>query len=223
MQGEGAERQVNTTDKPAMIDRQVLAEQIIISSGNILATAGFTRVEIADFFTQAADQLRGSAWEKRVPDGKADERLARVATEFSQHTAVHELHSLGVKAQALMPLEPDAPDLRNAFDMAMQAVPLLAEAQQALRTLASDAALPLVAHRDHKETSGEAAQAVCLEDFEALYQGVFDILGAVAKALLERQDRDAFTFLLGHLADNGVILNPGLQATIEEATYSLES
>jgi hypothetical protein len=222
----GAERQVNTTDKATTIDRQALAQQVIISCGNILAAAGFGRAEIADFFTQAADQLRGGAAEKKSP--AVEDRLARVATEFSQNTAVHELHSLGMKAQALMPLEPDAPDLRDAFDMAMQAVPLLAEAQQGLRTMASEAGLPLVARRTERDSMAASAdprgagQVVCLEDFEALYQGAFDILGAVAEALLQRHDRDAFTFLLAHLADNGVILTPRLQATIEKATYSLE-
>jgi hypothetical protein len=217
---------VNTTDKATTIDRQVLAQQVIISCGNILAAAGFGRAEIADLFTQAADQLRGGAAEKKSP--AVEDRLARVATEFSQNTAVHELHSLGMKAQALMPLEPDAPDLRDAFDMAMQAVPLLAEAQQGLRTMASEAGLPLVARRTERDSMAasadprDAGQVVCLEDFEALYQGAFDILGAVAEALLQRHDRDAFTFLLTHLADNGVILTPRLQATIEKATYSLE-
>lgn len=211
-------------DEAAMVDRQALAEQVIISSGNILAAAGFARAEIADFFTQAADQLRGSPANRRSAGEAAEDPIARVATGFSQNPAVHELHSLGMKAQALMPLEPDAPNLRDAFDMAMRAVPLLAEAQQALRTMANEAMLPLVAHRverDHRAAaSGDAGHIVCLEDFEALYQGALDILGAVAEALLERQDREAFTFLLTHLADNGVILSPHLQKAIEKGAGS---
>lgn len=216
---------MNTTDESAMIDRQALAQQVIISSGNILATAGFGRAEIADFFTQAAEQLRSSPKPPRAAGVDADDRLARVATGFSQNAAVHELHNLGMKAQTLIPLGPDAPELRDAFDMAMQAVPLLAEAQQALRTMADEAMLPLAAHRAERDIRaadpGSASAIVCLEDFETLYHGVFDILGAVTEALVERQDRDAFTFLLGHLADNGVILNPQLQATIERGTRAL--
>lgn len=217
---------MNTTDESAMIDRQALAQQVIISSGNILATAGFGRAEIADFFAQAAEQLRSSPKPPRAAGVDADDRLARVATGFSQNAAVHELHNLGVKAQALMPLGPDAPGLRDAFDLAMQAVPLLAEAQQALRTMADEAMLPLAAHRTEHDTRaadpGSASAIVCLEDFETLYHGVFDILSAVTEALVERQDRDAFTFLLGHLADNGVIINPQLQATIERGARALE-
>lgn len=213
---------MNTTYEAAMIDRQALAEQVIISAGNVLAAAGFGRTEIADFFMQAAEKL-GAA---REGSGLSVGRLAEVATKFSQIPAVQDLHNLGVEAQALIPLEAGPADLRDLFDMAMQAVPMLAESQQGLRTLASEAMLTLVAHRtgrDSKSADPETEHIICLEDFEALYQGAFDLLGAVAEALVKRQDRDAFTFLLGHLADNGVILNPALQATLEKGLNSLES
>jgi hypothetical protein len=206
------------------VDREALAEQVIISAGNVLAAAGFTRAEIGDFFRQAAEQLQASATEV-MP--RSDKRLAHVATEFSRHPAVHELHGLAAKANALLPLKPEGDDLREAFDLAMKAAPLLAEAQQALRALAVDASLPLVpnrAERERQATSGEEpgdALILCLEDFEALYLDAVDLVGAVAHALAAGQDSEAFTFLLAHLADNAVILNPRLQAVFEEGARSL--
>lgn len=217
------------TDETPKIDREALAEQVIVSAGNVLATAGFTREEIGDFFRQAAEQLQISPVSAPVPDATPgfDNRLAQVANMFSQNPAVHELHELAAKANALLPVQPEGDGLRDAFDMTMKAIPLLAEAQQSLRAVAMEVSLPLVpshAERERRATSGDITgndPIVCLEDFEALYSRVFEVMGAVADVLVKQQDREAFTFLLGHLADNGVILNSRLQLAFEEGMRSL--
>lgn len=218
---------ISMDDSPK-VDREALAGQVIVSAGNILATAGFTRAEIGDFFRQAAEQLQhGIPGPSTEGKQQADSRLAHVATEFSRNPAVHELHDLATKAGLLLPIKAEGDDLRNAFDLAMKAVPLIAEAQQALRALAADASLPLVpnqAERKRKAASEEEPDdtlIICLEDFEALYVGVFDVIGAVADSLARGNDGEAFTFLLAHLADNAVILSPRLQTLFEEGARSL--
>jgi hypothetical protein len=214
-----------------MIDRQALAAQVIVSAGNVLAAAGFTRAEICDFFRQAADQLdhrtTPQADPDRAPPPVSDGGLARVATEFARNSAVHELHGLAGRAGKLVPLADEGSDLRDAFDLAMQAVPLLAEAQHALRNMATRAGLPFVAHHDERDAlsaSGDhegAARAICLEDFEAPYANVPALFAAVFDALAAREDREAFTFLLGQLVDNGVTLDPRAKAAIEKGGHAL--
>lgn len=210
-----------------IVDRQALAEQVIVSAANVLSAAGFTRAEISDFFRQAADQLQVALAPATEAAPRPDHRLAHVATEFSRHAAVQELHGLAAKAATLLPVEPGGDGLRDAFDLAMQAVPLLAEAQQALRALATDASISLVPNHTERErriASGEEPGdeiILCLEDFEALYIGAFDIIGAAAGALAADRDSEAFTFLLAHLADNAVVLNPRVQAVFEEGARSL--
>jgi len=222
---------VNSTKDIRSIDRRAVAEQVIVSAGNILVAAGFAREEIGDFFRQAADQLQGGACAvegNRPAEGEQwDDGLAPIAAAFSENSAVQELHGLAVQAQTLLPLDRDSPGLRDAFDMAMRMVPLLAEAQHVLRTLASEASLPLFANREEwRKRVGagelaEAAPAVCLEDFETTYRGAFEMIGAIAEELLKRQDQEAFTFLLAHLADNGVVVSAELQASIEKVARSI--
>jgi len=209
---------VTANDDSPTIDRQALAEQVIVSAGNVLAAAGFARMEIADFFRQAADQLgeagRQDAMPRQASPG-TESPLARVATQFSQHPAVHELHGLSARAAALLPLKAEGDHLTEAFDIAMQAVPLLAAAQQALRTLAQDASLQLT------DDAGQEAGCARASDFEALYAGVFEVIAAVAEALARRRDPEAFIFLLEHLANNGVTLDARLQKAFERGAELL--
>lgn len=201
---------MSNRDENAAIDRQVLAQEVIVSAGNVLRAAGFDRDEIGFFFRQAADMLGGASVAPRpdLPTGA----LARVATQFAASTAVQELQRLGAEGRALLPLGAEGAQLKQGFDTAMQIVPLIAEAQNALRQLAEEAAVPLFATR--ADAAAATGEAVCLEAFEAAYADARAVLAAVIEALLERHDGEAFAFLLGHLAENGVVITGSLQAAI---------
>lgn len=201
---------LNISDENAPIDRQALAQEVIVSAGNVLRAAGFGREEIGFFFRQAADMLGGASIAAR-PD-RPTGTLARVVTQFAASTSVQELQCLGAEGQGLLPFGRESPQLKQGFDMAMQIVPLLAEAQAALRQLAEEAGLPLFATRG--DAAAAEGEAVCLEAFELAYADAQAVLVAVIEALLECQDGEAFAFLLGHLAENGVVVGGDLQAAI---------
>jgi len=203
----------NTKHDEVTIDRQALAQEVIVSAGNLLRAAGFDRDEIGDFFRQAADMLGDGTGAATVSSqGRPARGLAGVAAQFADHSAVQELARLGAEAQGLLPLAEDSPQLKQAFDTAMQIVPLLAEAQNALRVLAGDADLPLVANLSEAADAG--GEIVCLEQFETAYDEALAVLGAVIEALIERGDGEAFAFLLGHFAENGVVIGGPLEAVI---------
>lgn len=199
-------------DENATIDRQALAQEVIVSAGKVLRAAGFGREEIGFFFRQAADMLGGAS--VAVPRDQPTGALARVVTQFAASTAVQELQRLGGEGRGLLPFGAEAPQLKQGFDTAMQIVPLLAEAQAMLRQLATEADLPLFVTR--AEAGAAQGEAVCLEAFELAYADAQAVLVAVIEALLERQDGEAFAFLLGHLAENGVAIGGPLQAAIAE-------
>lgn len=212
--------------------KQAIAEQVIVSAGNILVAAGFEREEIGAFFRQAADQLAPSHPHPEVARAQAPASsprpdMAPVHAAFRQSKAVADLQPLILQAQALLPLDRDGAQLKEAFDLAMQMAGHLAEAQNGLRMLAKEAQLPVYASREEwMESTGitdlsQALPAICLEDFEPAYRGAFDAIGAVLEELLRREDAEAFTFLLGHLAENGVAIDGGLRASIEKAARLL--
>lgn len=197
-------------DENATIDRQALAQEVIVSAGNVLRAAGFDRDEIGFFFRQAADMLGGAAVAAQ-PD-RPTGALARVVTQFAASTAVQELQRLGAEGQGLLPFDEDGAQLKQGFDTAMQIVPLVAEAQNVLRQFAEEAGLPLFVTR--ADAAAAVGEAVCLEAFEPAYADAQAVLAAVIEALLDRQDGEAFAFLLGHLAENGVVITGSLQAVI---------
>lgn len=217
-------------DEAPRIDRQALAEQVIVSAGNILVAAGFAPREIGFFFRQAADQLAPLSPAAPAPPERGHDSLARIRSAFAQSGPVSELRRLTVQAQALPPLSGEGSALKDGFDLAMRMAPLLAEAQNGLRALAEEAGLPLFANRSEwmrnagpSGAASEARSAVCLEDFEAAYPGASEAIGAVADELLRRRDTEAFAFLLGHLAENGVVISPGLHASIEKGMELLRA
>ncbi|MCW1427524.1 hypothetical protein [Novosphingobium sp. JCM 18896] len=201
-------------DENATIDRQALAQEVIVSAGNVLRAAGFGREEIGFFFRQAADMLDGAAPPAPKSPAASVGGLAQVAAQFAGSSAVRELHRLGVEGQALLPLTGESPQLKQGFDTAMQIVPLLAEAQSALRGLAEEVGLPLCATRAEAEQA--QADVVCLETFETAYDEALALLRAVIEALIERRDGEAFAFLLGHFAENGVIICGPLEAVVAQ-------
>ena len=221
---------MNRNDGSPAIDRQALAEQVIVSAGNILVAAGFAPREIGFFFRQAADQLDPVSPASPAAPDVAHGSLARVQSAFAQSGPVSELRRLAAQGQALPPLSGEGSALKDCFDLAMRMAPLLAEAQKGLRALAEEAGLPLFATRDEwmkaagpSTAAVDLQPAVCLEDFEVAYRGAFDVIGAVAHELLRRQDGEAFAFLLGHLAENGVVISRDLHASIEKGMEQLRA
>lgn len=221
-QAERESMRVNFEDQKHMV-----ADQVIVSAGNILSAAGFSRDDIAHFFRQAADQLALSAPRPPASASPVGGQMAPLHDAFRQSKPVADLQPLITQARALPPLGNEGPHLKTGFDLAMQMAALLAEAQNGLRASAREAGLPLYANRaEWRATVGAddlstAAPALCLEDFEPVYRGAFEAIGAVLEELLRRKDTEAFTFLLGHLAENGVAIDSGLRGSIEKAAQLL--
>lgn len=223
-----SENETPPTNRQA-IDRQAIADQVIVSAGNILVAAGFGREEIGFFFRQAADHLTPVSPLSKTPPNSEQPGLARIAAAFERFKPVSQLQQLIAQARTLLPLHHEGSELKACFDLAMQMAPLLAEAQKGLRTLAEEAGLPVFPSRDDwlvnagTPNAAEAPPAVCLEDFEAPYRGAFEAIGAVADELVRREDPEAFTFLLGHLAQNDVVIDRALHAAIERGMLKLRT
>jgi hypothetical protein len=105
----------------------------------------------------------------------------------------------------------------------MRMAPLLAEAQGMLRAMTVEAGIPLFVSRAAWTEAGAPSPAACLDDAEVTYDGVYEVIGAIADALLRRDDSEAFTFLLAHLADNGVVIGRGLQESLEKGMGQLRA
>ncbi|MDB5726635.1 MAG: hypothetical protein JWQ16_3389 [Novosphingobium sp.] len=223
-----SEPEVQSINEP-VIDRQAIADQVIVSAGNILVAAGFGREEIGFFFRQAADHLAPASPGLEPAPSSEMSGLARISAVFERSKPVAQLQQLIAQAAALLPLDRESADLKQCFDLAMQMAPLLAETQKGLRAIAVEAGLPMFATRDEcladandPETAG-GPPAVCLEDFENVYRGAFETIGAVADELVAREDPEAFTFMLGHLAENGVVIDRALHALIEQGLQQLRA
>ena len=204
------------------VNRHAVAEQVIVSAGDILVAAGFGREEIGSFFRQAADQLAPVAGLSEVmPTTPAPTGLASLLAAFEHSKPVSQLRQLIVQAQAVLPLRQEGAELKLCFDLAMQMTPLLAEAQNSLRTLAEESGLRVFVTREEWRTAAdtshrpEAGPAVCLEEFETPYRGAFTTIAVVLDELMRRDDHEAFSFLLGHLAENSVVIDHSLHAAIE--------
>lgn len=187
-------------------DPLAIAGQVIVSAGNILVAAGFTREEIRSFFLQAADQL-ADADEAQV----ADSGTARgLKAEFARTDAVRQLAAGCGRAQ-------DAnASLRDRFDLAMRIIPLVAEAQHWLRRAATQAGLSVIAdRRQHHPETAEAA--LVFEDYEDCYAPALDHLGALLEDLARADDDEAVAFLLQTMTDQGVTITHALGQTIQGA------
>lgn len=204
-------------DGMVAVDRLALAREVIVSAGNVLRAAGFGREEIGAFFAEAAAQL--GAGEAPAPARPADP-LAQVVLAFSECAALHRLQALAGEALLLPPLGEDMAALKRAFDLAMQMAPVLAEAQDALRGLAEEAGLPLVATL--AEAQAAEGAVVCLEAFAGAYAGASEAIGTLVDALAAREDGEAFAFLLRHLGENGVVIAGPLQARLARGAALLE-
>lgn len=211
--------------KDAEPDRLAIAEQVILSAGDVLVAAGFSRGEIESFFRQAADQLAAvdSGTAAQVPAGVPSAADA-LMSEFRASAPVGELVKLEAQAERLAGVGDDAALLKQQFDLAMQMVPHIADAQGWLRRTAKEAGIAVHANRQEFQAGhgpeGPAA-AMFFEDFESVYARCFGTIRAVIEALVERDDEDALAFLLQSLFDNGVIITYEVKQTMERAAAKL--
>ena len=198
-------------DAQGPVDRQALAEQVIVSAGNILVAAGFGREEIGRFFRLAAAHLDQPSAGFAPPAGRSGgfgaERADAFAADPAQFRPLVQLRQLVVEARAQLPRLARGEGRLECFDLAMQIVPLLAEAQKSLRTLASDPAL--------------AALAPGAEDVEGACADAFEAIGAITQDLLERRDTEAFVYLFSHMADNDLTLDPAMHGLLERSIVEL--
>ena len=210
-------------------DKLAIADQVIVSAGNILRAAGFSREEIGSFFRQAADQL--APIDKQidapgnVPAAPSESSMARLKSDFVASDPVRELMRMGAGASALHPIsEPDA--LKHHFDLAMQMIPQIAAAQEWLRTAAGKAGLPLAANRNEwlASTGGGETQAdgkvVFLDEFEDAYAQSLATVGSVVDVLIDQDDERAFAFLLECLLENSVVITAGMKETMARGVRS---
>lgn len=191
-------------------DPLAIAGQVIVSAGNILVAAGFTREEIRAFFLQAADQL-ADANEPQVAESGA---AAGLKAEFARTDAVRQLAAGCAQAH-----DPNA-SLRDRFDLAMRMIPLVAEAQHWLRREAAQAGLPVIA--DRRQDDGAAAgRALVFEDYEECYAPALDHLGALLEDLARAGDGEAVAFLLQTMTDEGITITHALGQTIQGALEAM--
>ncbi len=199
-------------------DRLAIAQQVIKSAGDVLRAAGFDREEIGSFFRQAADTLSGAI--TAPSSGPSSASLAeRLAAQFAQTPSGREIAQLSTQALRLGPPQGEVP-LAGHFDLAMKMIPLIAEAQNRLRGVASEARLQVFADR---RSAGDAANALCFDEFRSLWSEGFDLIAALLAALAERGDEEAFSFLLESLLENGVVISFELKETIEHSAKTLSA
>ncbi len=199
-------------------DRLAIAQQVIKSAGDVLRAAGFDREEIGSFFRQAADHLSGGS--AAPPAGPSNGgMMERLAAEFAETPPGREIAQLN--AQILHLGLPDAEaELAGHFDLAMKMIPLIAEAQNLVRGVASNAGLQV--HADRR-VAGDAGDALYFEEFRPLWAEGFDLIGALVAALSQRGDEEAFAFLLESLLENSVVISFELKEAIERAAQLLSS
>jgi hypothetical protein len=211
-------------------DRLAIAEQVIVSAGNILVAAGFGREEIESFFRQAADQLAADS-EGAVLQGASgdaqDPAMHKLRSDFHASAPVRELSKLQARAAGLDPAGDEAAALKDHFDLAMQAVPHIADAQEWLRRTADQAGLRIFADRREfrSDTANrglpDSSEAIFFEDFESAYAQSFGLICAVTGSLAERGDEQAFAFLLESLLENGVIITYEAKQAMERSAEVL--
>lgn len=171
-----------------------VAEQVVLSAGNILRAAGFSREEIGSIFRQAADQLDGAPTRSPTPAPLTDPAAALHA-EFARIPPVAEVLRL---TRSIAPAA--ALDLR--FELAMEILPHIGAAQDWLRSMAESASVPLAAEAG-KPSGGPV---LMLREFEAIYSPAYDLVHELLAEALAQGREDYFHAVLKTLADNEIIL-----------------
>lgn len=213
-------------------DKLAIAEQVIFSAGNILVAAGFSREEIASFFRQAADQLAGkadsdSATSQGAAVGAEEPDMGKLQSDFRASAPVRELSKLGARAAGLGPPGNDPASLKDHFDLAMQMVPHIADAQEWLRRAAEEKGRRVFANRREFQMDAandgepESSEAIFFEDFESVYAHSFGLICSVIDALAEQGDEQAFAFLLESLFENSVVITYEVKQTMERGVGTL--
>ena len=213
-------------------DRLAIAEQVIVSAGNILVAAGFSPEEIGSFFRQAADQLAGKPdSDSAVAQGAAfsaeEPGMDKLQSEFRASAPVRELSKLGARAESLGLPGDNPASLKDHFDLAMQMVPHIADAQEWLRRAAEEEGRLVFANRREfqmdaaNEVGPEGSDALFFEDFEAAYAQSFGLICSVIDALAEQGDEQAFAFLLESLFENSVVITYEVKQTMERGVSAL--
>lgn len=197
-------------------DRLAIAQQVIKSAGDVLRAAGFDREEIGSFFRQAADHLSGSGEASSAGPSEGG-LMERLAAEFAETPPGREIAQLN--AEVLRLGLPNAEGvLAGHFDLAMKMIPLIAEAQNLVRVVAGNAGLKV--HADRR-VAADAGDALYFEEFRPLWAHGFDLIAALAAALSQRGDEEAFAFLLESLLENSVVISFELKEAIERAAEAL--
>jgi len=194
------------------VDKLAIAEQVIVSAGNILAAAGFRREEIGSFFRQAAEQLEPGV-DGRVAQRAtvATRRLDSLRLEFLTIPPVRELEILQSRAQQLADESRPASEL---FALAMEAVPHIGAAQDWLRSMAEEMRLPIAIGRP-ASTDDPTGEQIVFEDFEAPYRPSFLLIGEAFRLLGQIGEDEAFRTLLIALVEHNVTITAELKDTIE--------
>jgi hypothetical protein len=186
-----------------------IAEQVIVSAGNVLRAAGFDRKEIASFFHQAAAQLSGGAPPASEPETG---RVTRLHAEFTAIPPVREL--LRLQREHLTDVLPASVEAQ--FALAMEIIPHLGAAQEWLRGMADEAGLALQTSR--AEGQEDARGTLFLEDFEAVYGPSFTLIASLLETLVAQGHEAAVRPLLLSLVNNNVTVTSGLKRSMEKWT-----
>ena len=199
-----------SSDSP--VDRMALAGQVIRSAGDVLLAAGFNREEIGSFFRQAAERLQSGAdqaagRESGPVPGPVAEGPRSIRAELAEGAAVRKLADLVPPMRGRLPL-------RDRFDLAMQTIVVIAEAQEDLRRLARKADLRALPGNPDGPLGGQGAGALIFADYEALWRDALVFVAEVLGLLAEEQDEEAFAFMLAFMTDNGLVIGEDMHRDI---------
>jgi hypothetical protein len=221
-------------------DRLALAQEVIVSAGNILVAAGFQRDEIAGFFRQAADQLGSTAGPENSANPPCGDHpvqpareirpagsVAEMLTRFAEIAPVRALADIAVGPQLVAGLRDGPEPARPHIDLALKMLPQVAEAQGWLRDTAREAGFEVVTSRQQwlaeaaPEALARVGHMVFLDDFEAACKPCFDFLAALVAAVVRENDEQALNVLLHGLVSCGIIITYGLKIELETAVEKL--
>ena len=195
-----------SSDTP--VDRMALAGQVIRSAGDVLLAAGFNREEIGSFFRQAAERLQSGADQTAgSATGSVAEGPRSIRAELAEGAAVRKL------ADLVPPMRESLP-LRDRFDLAMQTIVVIAEAQEDLRRLARKADLRVMPGNPDGPLDGQGAGALIFADYEDLWRDALVFVIEVLGLLAEEQDEEAFAFMLAFMTDNGLVIGEDMHRDI---------
>lgn len=195
-----------SSDSP--VDRMALAGQVIRSAGDVLLAAGFNREEIGSFFHQAAERLQSGAEQASGPEsGPVAEGPRSIRAELAEGAAVRKL------ADLVPPMRESLP-LRDRFDLAMQTIVVIAEAQEDLRRLARKADLRVLPGNPDAPLHGQGEGTLIFADYEDLWRDALVFVAEVLGLLAEEQDEEAFAFMLAFMTDNGLVIGEDMHRDI---------